>query len=204
MKRKLLIIGLILVILLTGVLIYKRDHIKIDNTRVIKKDNYNSKNPNKVLILYFSKTGNTKSLANTIHKELRSEIYEIQTKDKYPKDINKLMDQAKKEQEDKARPKLKKLSIDINEYDFIFIGYPIWYGDMPMAMYSFLENNTFDGKMIIPFNTHEGSGNAGTFDTISKLQTNSTVLEGLSINYKTDKNIEDKVSKWIDNLGLAR
>lgn len=111
----------------------------------------------------------------------------------------------KNERDNNIKPELKDLGINIDDYDTIFIGYSIWWYQMPMPMYTFFDTYDFDGKTIVPFNTHEGSGDGGIYDDIKKLEPNSTVLEGLPIRGGDMANDQSsKVDNWLKDLGFNK
>ena len=124
----------------------------------------------KILVAYFSHTGenygvgvikkgNTAILAEAIAKEKDAALFEIKEVKPYPEGYQACVDQAKEEQVKKARPAIKETVKNLADYDVIFLGFPNWWGDMPMPVYTFLEQTgSFAGKTIIPFCTHEGSG----------------------------------------------
>ena len=160
-------------------------------------------NSDKILVIYFSETGNTQKLAKLISDKVGGDFIRIETEKVYPTDYNELVDDAKKEKENDDRPKLKTLNINLDDYDTIFIGYPIWWYQMPMAMYTFFDNYDFANKTIIPFNTHEGSGSSGTYEDIQKLEPKAKVLEGLPIrggDMVSDQS--SKVDSWLNKLGI--
>ena len=107
-------------------------------------------NSDKILVIYFSETGNTQKLAKLISDKVGGDFIRIETEKVYPTDYNELVDDAKKEKENDDRPKLKTLNINLDDYDTIFIGYPIWWYQMPMAMYTLFDNYDFADKTIIP------------------------------------------------------
>lgn len=111
----------------------------------------------KILVAYFSFSGNTQMIANQIHENVGGDIFETKTEDAYPTDYNAVVDQAKKEKADNYRPKLATKVENMDSYDVIFLGYPNWRGTMPMAVFTFLEEYNLSGKTIIPFCTHDGS-----------------------------------------------
>ena len=143
----------------------------------------------KILIAYFSRAdenyqvgyvekGNTQVLAEAVAEATGGELFRIETERPYPKEYRETTEVAKREQNEGARPKLKSTPPDIGPYDVIFLGYPNWWGDMPMAVYTFLESygsGAFAGKRIIPFCTAAGSGLSGTVGTIGKLCPGATV-----------------------------
>ena len=153
-----------------------------------------------ILVAYFSYSGNTKVIADQIHENVGGDIFEIKTVDPYPTDYNAVVDQAKKEQEDNYRPKLATKVDNIDSYDVIFVGYPNWWGTMPMAVFSFLEQYNLSGKTIVPFCTHEGSALGRSVEDIKKTCPQSTILDGLAIRGKNVKNANKDVSEWLVKL----
>ena len=126
--------------------------------------------------------GNTEYMASIIQDTIGGDLFQIETVQQYPLDHDPLVDQAAEEQDAESRPELSAHLDNLEQYDTIILGYPNWWGDMPMAVYSFLEEYDFSGKTIIPYCPHGGSGFSGTVDTIAELQPNATVSdEGLAI-----------------------
>lgn len=158
----------------------------------------------KILVVYFSQTGNTKVIADKIHENVGGDIFRIKTVKPYPTDYNTLVDQAKKEQENNYRPELATKVENMNSYDVVFVGYPDWWGTMPMAVFSFLEEYNFSGKTIIPFCTHEGSGLGRSVEDIKKLCQHSTILDGLAIRGRSVKNADKDVSEWLSKIGMIK
>ena len=155
-----------------------------------------------VLILYFSHTGNTETVANFIHEAVGGDIIKLETEEPYTDNYNDLLDIAQNEQNENARPALSTRIDNIEDYDTIFLGYPIWWGDMPMALYTFLDEYDLSGKTIAPFTTSGGSGLSGTPSNIADEEPNATVTEGLSIG---DDNVEDsqsEVNEWLSEIGF--
>ena len=113
---------------------------------------------------------------------------------------------AKKELADKARPKIKGDVGNMDQCGIVFLGYPIWWGDMPMAVYTFMDSYDFSGKIVIPFNTHEGSGESGTYPSIKSYLPNAQVLDGMAIQGKTaqefSSDTQKSVSDWLNSLGF--
>lgn len=147
----------------------------------------------KVLVVYFSRTGTTKTVAKKIKKMTGGTMFQIQTKKKYPSNYDKMLDTAQKEQDEDVRPALKKKMKSIKKYDLILIGYPIWWGDAPMAVYSFLESHDLSGKTIIPFCTSGGTGIGSSVKNIKKVCKKAKVKAGLTANDVSDKQIR----KWL-------
>ena len=145
--------------------------------------------------------GNTEFIATEIQKNLGGDLFAIQTVQEYPGTHDKLLEFAYNEKSDDARPELSTHIDHLDNYDYIFVGYPNWNADLPMPLYSFFDEYDFSGKTIIPFVTHGGSGFSGTIQTIQKLEPDATVVEtGLSIPRNSVSNAENDVKKWIDSL----
>lgn len=165
-------------------------------------------NSKKILIAYFSRTGenynvgniekgNTQIIAEMISEQTDGTLFRIQTVNPYPEDYMECTKIAQKEKDDDARPELVNNVDNMNNYDVIFLGYPIWWGDMPMAVYTFMENYDFSGKTIVPFCTNEGSGLSDTVDNIKKACPDSSVLDGLAIQGMIAQESRDKAKKAV-------
>lgn len=147
--------------------------------------------------------GNTEYVAKTIQKTIGGDLFRIETVDKYPLDHETLVNQAADEQDDSARPELAAHIENLERYDTIILGFPNWWGDLPMPVYSFLEEYDFGAKTIIPFVTHGGSGFSDTCDTISRLQPGAFVSENtLSLSRNDVADSEEEVRQWAESLGL--
>ena len=154
----------------------------------------------KVLVVYFSETGNTQKLAKLISDEVGGDFRRIETVKSYPTG-EALFDYTKNERDNDERPELKDLDININDYDVIFVGYPIWWYTLPMPIYTFFDNYDFSGKIIVPFNTHEGSGDGGTYSTIKGWEKDAKVLDGLAIrggDMESDQTT--RIRNWLKGL----
>lgn len=161
-------------------------------TTTVEKTESDSKS----LVVYFSKTGTTERIANEIKDITGSDIVKIETVNPYPEDYNETVEIAQKEKTEKARPEIKTTVDNLDEYDTIYIGYPIWWGTMPMAMFTFIENNNLDGKTIIPFSTHKGSGLGSSVSDLKTALPNSTIKDGLACNSSTTT---AQIKNWIEN-----
>lgn len=146
--------------------------------------------------------GNTQYIATLIQQATGGNLFLIETEEKYPADYDETDQLGGKENRERSRPMLASRVDDIASYDRIYLGYPIWYYDLPMAVYSFLEEYDLSGKTIIPFVTSGASGFTGTLTTIQELQPNADVITG-GFDVKHSKAAEVKqedVDKWIDSL----
>lgn len=131
----------------------------------------------KILIAYYSWSGNTKTVAQEIQKIVGGDLYEIEAVDAYPKNYNACVDQAKQEIASEYKPKLKPNSIDTSQYDTIFLGSPVWWYTVAPPIATFLSENDFSGKRIAPFCTHGGCGLSKCATDIAKMSPKATVLE---------------------------
>ena len=147
--------------------------------------------------------GNNQYIAQLIQQETGGELFRIETVQEYPGSHDPLLEFAYNEKADDARPELSTHIENLESYDTIFLGYPNWNADLPMPLYTFLEEYDFSGKTIIPFTTHGGSGFSGTISTISELQPDASVIEdGLSISRNSVPDAQSDVADWIEGLNL--
>lgn len=167
-----------------------------------KTDDINIENMGNTLILYFSMSGNTETVANYIHEEIGGDIVKLETVQTYPEDYDELVDYAREEQRDNTRPELETAIENIEQYDTIFLGYPNWWGDMPMPIYSFLDQYDLSNKTIAPFITHGGSGLSGTPANIANEEPDAVVTEGLAINGDDVDDCQDEVNEWLNELNF--
>jgi flavodoxin len=157
----------------------------------------------KILVAYFSHSGNTREIANQIHKSVGGDIFEVQAVKPYPNDYDAVVKQAKQELESDYKPALKTKIENIVSYDLVFIGYPNWCSTIPAPVKTFLLEYDFSGKTIVPFCTHEGSGLGRSATDISKLCPKSTVLDGVAIRGREVKTAQNKVSEWLGKIAIT-
>ena len=157
----------------------------------------------KVLVTYFSWSGNTREIAGQIQERTGGDLFEIKTVNAYPSDYRECTDVAKKEQNENARPALSTTVENMGDYDVVFIGYPNWWGTIPMALFTFLEQYDFSGKTIVPFCTHEGSRLGRSVSDIEKLSPQATLLEGIAIRGSGVKSAGDDVAAWLQSIGMT-
>lgn len=157
----------------------------------------------KALVLYFSVYGTAKKTAEEIAKQTGADLMEIEPAVPYDSNrdhYNALARLAKNETDSNARPKIRN-DIPVEDYDTIFIGYPMWWYTFPMIIYTLFKQYDFSGKTIIPFNTHMGSGDGGTYETIRKLARKAKVLKGLPVEMQEAENGAEKaVRNWLGSL----
>ena len=155
------------------------------------------------LIAYFSWSGNTAQMAQMIEDETGGTLFEIQPETPYTEDYDTLLDVAQQEQAENARPALAAQVENWDSYDVVFVGYPDWWGDAPMLIYSFLEAYDWQGKTLIPFCTSGGSGFGRSLDQLADSAPGAEILEGLHINGDSVADAADEVASWIAGLPLA-
>lgn len=148
--------------------------------------------------------GNTEYVARIISEATGGDLFAIKTVQSYPGGHKELVDAAKKEAEAKARPKLASHIKNLKDYDVIFVGYPNWWYDMPMSLYTFFEEYDFSGKTVIPFCTHGGSRFSQSVKTITELEKNATVIQGPSVSRENVATAKDNVLKWLQKQGLKK
>ena len=185
------------------------------------QDTARAKKTGKILIAYFSRAeenyhvgvineGNTAKFAREIAAQTGGDLFEIVPTVPYPSGYNETLSIATEERNSGARPEIAKTVSNFQQYDTIFIGYPIWWGDLPMILHTFMESYDFTGKTVIPFNTHEGSGQSVTQTTIQEKLTGATVLQGLAMLGETAQKLsapygsDPMVHTWLDGLGIAQ
>lgn len=153
----------------------------------------------KILLAYYSQSGTTEKVAKRIEKMTGATLFHIQTKKKYPSNYDKLVEVGEKEQEQQARPALKKKVKSIKSYDTVILGFPIWWDDAPMAVYTFLESHNLSGKKILPFCTSGGSDISESVKHIRRVCKKSTVKKGLTANDVSNK----KIGSWLTKNGVS-
>lgn len=149
--------------------------------------------------------GNTQYVACVIQENTGADIFRIEPAIPYTTDHEALVDLALAEQNDNARPAIAGQIENLDEYDVIFIGYPIWWSDLPMILYTFLEQYDLSGKTVAPFSTHGGSGLAGTISTIKELQPDANVLEdGFTVSRNSVAEAGSDVAAWLAENGFIQ
>lgn len=187
------------------------DETDLHTTQMTPKENFDNR---KILVAYFSQpdeqttssaeNGTTEVAAKIIKKQLNADIFKIETKTPYPKNSEEYLKTAQQEKENNQRPELKKDAPDISEYDVIFIGYPIWYEDAPMAVYTFLESNNFSDKDIIPFSTYSQPPCTTASSKIKEAVPGSYVNIGYaiadSVILASQEETQKRIASWLSQL----
>lgn len=171
-----------------------------------------------ILVAFFSRAGenynvgviekgNTHIIAEMIAEQTGGDLFHIQTVTPYPEDYRECTNVAQQELRDNARPELAATVENFENYDTVFLGYPNWWGDMPMAVYTFMESYDFSGKTIVPFATHEGSGLSSTESSIATVCSGAEVLDGLAVRGSVAQNSQSEASEavvnWLRDTGFA-
>lgn len=170
---------------------------------------------NNILIVYLSRTSNTKAVAEIIQTKVGGKLVALELQTPYPEDYQTTVNQVAKENEEGFLPPLKTKIDSIAKYDIVFIGFPTWGMQLPPPVKSFLKQYDLSGKTIIPFNTNAGYGTGSSFRTIIELCPNSVVTEGFStqggkekqgINFVMEgekrKQVEKQVGQWLDKIAI--
>ena len=174
-------------------------------------------NPDKTLIVYLSRTNNTKAIAEIIQNHLGGKLVALELERPYPENYQSTVQQVVKENETGYLPPLKTKIDSIQNYDVVFVGFPTWGMKLPPPMKTFLRQYDLSGKTIVPFNTNDGYGIGSSFDTVKELCPKSKILDGFSIKGGTEsdgrtrlskvenvKDAEKKVKKWLQEIKLTK
>ena len=223
-KRIIAFIGVIVVVVaaIVGFNVYRSSQNKTaetttsTKTTVKKNGKVTNKGKNgKVLVVYFSRTkgvyggdlkrGNTARVADFIQAKTKGDTYEIIPKKDYPNGYDATTKVAQREQDQNARPAIKDALPNVKKYSTVFIGAPIWWGEYPMIVRTFIDNVNLNGKTVIPFTTAEGSGLGNTAETLRKAYPKAKVRKGFTTEGNNVKNnpanVKRKVNNWLNGLG---
>ena len=157
----------------------------------------------KSLVVYFSWSGNTERVAQAIQRQTGSDMFEIVPKTPYSTDYNTVVSDAKAEQQNNARPEITDTIENIADYDTVYVGFPNWWGDMPMILYTFFDTYDLSGKTVALFCTSGGSGLSNTVNEVKELEPNATVTKGLHIGSSASSDPDSAVKSWLDEIGTA-
>ena len=206
MKKYLIIIVGLLLLFSFGC--NKKKEMEVDNNPVEVKEE------TKILMVYFSRAdenysvgyiekGNTEELADFIKERANIDYsFKVERVTPYPSVYSECTDEAKKEKNNNARPDIIGDVSDFDSYDIVFLGFPIWWGTLPMPMYTFIEKHDWNGKTVIPFSTHEGSGWGDTKNTLATLLTGATFKDGFNCYGHNAKTSQNDINTWLESLGF--
>ncbi|MDY4920686.1 MAG: flavodoxin [Phascolarctobacterium sp.] len=161
-----------------------------------------TKNGKKILITYFSWSGNTKALAEELHKQLGGDLVPIVPENPYSETYSVCVARAKQEQLSNARPAIKTKIPKFEEYDYVLVGYPNWWGSLPMPVVTFLESYKWHGKKVAPFFTHGGGGEQRCDSDFRKYATGANVGPYLCLAGSSARSAQKEAVDWIKQLGL--
>ena len=161
-----------------------------------------TENSGKMLIVYYSWSGNTRGIAREIQSQTGADVFEIKLVHPYSTDYNTVLMEAQEDQHRQARPEIKDLPESLNEYDVILLGYPNWWASIPMPIATFLESYDFSGKTIIPFCSHGGGRFGQSLTAVAKLAPDANMGEGLAINYSGGSKMPGDVADWLKANGI--
>ena len=193
LSAKNIILTILCFIVGTGV-VFSLQNKKINNKEYLSMEN------KKILIAYFSFSGNTKAIAEKIQTQIGGDTFRIETKIQYPADYDETAYGIAKEQHEKGIKSELKDNGDVSSYDIIFVGTPAWWYEMAPAVKTFLSKNNFESKIIIPFITHGGGGKYQIKEEIGKFAKGSIVKEPFVVYGKGTSSIDEDIEKWLDNL----
>lgn len=162
------------------------------------------KSNNKTLIIYYSRSGNTDTIAQYIHNQTGADVVKLETVQPYPEQYRATTIQAKKELEEDFYPELKTKINNIADYDVILIGSPNWWGTLSMPIRTFLHDSDLSDKKIALFITHEGSGLGRSIDDLNKFQPNAIILESTAIRGSDVNNSQQQILQWVNRLGINK
>ena len=162
----------------------------------------------KTLAVYFSRTGSTQSMTEIITEHLSRtvsvDVFRLEAADPYPENYDAVLERAQSEQNTGARPTLARDAGDISEYDTVLLGYPIWYGTIPMIVATFLEAHDFAEKRVIPYNTHGGSGVGRSITDIRNILAGVTVEDGFAVSGSRVSSSGAEITSWVDGLNITQ
>lgn len=156
-----------------------------------------------VLVAYFSRSGNTETVAEFISEDIGGELFEIVPEEPYPDDYDATVERYQHERDEGIRPVLASSVENMDDYEVVFVGYPIWGSDIPPVVQTFLELYDFAGKTIVPFCTHGGSRFGRSLDTLAELCPEATILDGYEVSGSSAESCHDEVETWLDGLGFV-
>lgn len=165
-------------------------------------NNMTEEEANSTVVINGEVLGNTQYMAYVIQETADADIFRIEPSVPYPTDHSALVPLAREEQDNNVRPAIKDSIDNLSQYDTVFVGYPNWWGDMPMILYTFFETYDFSGKTVVPFNTHGGCGFSGTISAIRELEPNATVLNGLSISRNHIQDARQEIVDRVNDLDI--
>lgn len=162
--------------------------------------NANVQGKSRVLVAYFSRSGNTRVIAGIIHRSLNTDLFEIEPATPYPEDYFQTVEQAKNERERGVKPALKNSVTDISRYKTVYLGFPIWGTSVPPVVQTFLSSQNLAGKLLIPFITHGGYGKGDSEDILASLTPAARKEKSLVIECDQERRTTETVTSWLETI----
>ncbi|MCS2169884.1 flavodoxin [Scandinavium sp. TWS1a] len=160
----------------------------------------NTQNNSRILVAYFSRSGNTRVIAGVIHRSLQTDMFEIEPATPYPVEYFQTVEKAKKEREAGIRPALKNNVADIERYQTIYLGFPIWGTSVPPVVQTFLSSHNLAGKQLIPFITHGGYGPGDSDGILSRLAPTARREKPLIMECDQERKTTETVTEWLEAI----
>lgn len=160
----------------------------------------NTQSNSRILVAYFSRSGNTRVIAGVIHRKLKTSLFEIEPARPYPEDYFQTVEQAKNERTQGIKPVLKNNIVDISGYETVYLGFPIWGTSVPPVVQSFLSSHNLAGKLLIPFITHGGYGTGNSDDILASLAANARREKPLVIECNQERKTTETVIGWLESV----
>ncbi|EGI4259698.1 flavodoxin [Escherichia coli] len=160
----------------------------------------NVQGKSRVLVAYFSRSGNTRVIEGVIHRSLNTDLFEIEPATPYPEDYFQTVEQAKNERERGVKPALKNSVADISRYETLYLGFPIWGTSVPPVVQTFLSSHNLAGKLIIPFITHGGYGKGDSDDILTRLAPTAHREKPLVIECDQERRTTETVTSWLETI----
>lgn len=157
----------------------------------------------KSIIIFYSLSGNTKMVAETLRDMVGADILEIQTVRPYPPDFHAVVEQARKERRSNFLPPIQSIQTDLRNYDIVYLGFPIWGNTIPQPMATFLSQNNLAGKTVIPFCTHDGYGVGRSFRVAAEYCPEATMLDGFDMLGSNAREARQLLAAWLQRIGVS-
>jgi len=158
----------------------------------------------RLLVAYFSRSGNTRLIAGHVRRILNADLFEIQPAQPYPEDYEATVRQAERERDADFLPPLKETAVGIASYETIFLGFPIWGMTAPPVIGSFLSQHDLSGKAIVPLVTHGGYGTGRSLAAIRRLASKASVREGFTLQMDQEREILQRVTRWLGTVDVRK
>lgn len=158
----------------------------------------------KSLVAYFTRTGNTRVVARQVRRALGADLFDIQPAEAYPEDYDKTVDQARRERHAGYEPPLEQTVPDMEGYETVFLGFPIWGMTAPPVIRSFLSRHDLSGKTLVPFITHGGYGLGQSLSVVAEHAPRARLLEGFSMRADQERETLSQVTRWLGNVPTAK